>query len=131
MKPVAGAILLLIPASIPALAADMPTKAAVVSADNRWEAVFNSEVRYFTWTSSHGFPTTPSIAPQPQIAGPSKGSQVYVPYGLEITGRPTDDWKFEFLMRSGYFSSSQTTPVINAEASGVTDTTVASTVTYY
>jgi hypothetical protein len=114
-----------------AVAADMPTKAAAVSSDNRWEATFNSEVRYFTWTSSHGFPTTPSLAPQPQLPGPSKGSQVYVPYGLEIVGRPVDDWKLEFLVRSGYFSSSQSTPAVSASASGTTDTTFASTVTYY
>jgi ABC-type oligopeptide transport system substrate-binding subunit len=40
-----------------ALAADVPVKSIVQSIDQLWNISYNTEVRYFSWQNTRGFPT--------------------------------------------------------------------------
>ncbi|HUK08758.1 MAG TPA: hypothetical protein VLX09_12875 [Stellaceae bacterium] len=80
-----------------------------------WSNVFDTSARYYAWTNSTG----------------GSGSQIYVPFAVQTTGRPNDDWKLEFLVRSGYIWSRQSLNGVSATGSSVTDTTLGTTVTYY
>jgi hypothetical protein len=91
-----------------------PANAAQVIA-SRWTTEVNSDVRYYSWSNSLG----------------GKGAQLYAPVATQFTGRPNDDWKLEFLVRSGAIWSRQSTPTFSTEASSLTDTTVSSTATYF
>lgn len=113
--------------STPGLAADtpaMPVKAAVASADRTWSAAFETEVRWFSWNANRGFPTAASL-------NGGSGSQVYAPLSFQVAGKPWNDVKFEFLVRSGYVSSTQMTTDQSGAVSTPTDTTLTPTVTYY
>ncbi len=83
--------------------------------ETRWQSVFDTSARYYSWRNSNG----------------GSGSQVYVPYAVQGTGRPNDDWKVELLVRSGYLWSRQSFNSNSVEASSPTDTTLGTTVTYY
>lgn len=109
-------------ADIPAA---MPTKAVGRSADKIWTTTVNSEVRYASWRSTYGSPT--SIPP---LAGNGSGSQVYVPFSASVVGAPVSDWKFEFLARSGYVWARQNTRGLQGEVSTLTDTALSGTATY-
>ena len=100
--------------------------ATSVMSESRWTATFASEVRYFSWRSDRGFP--PRDAP-PDARG--SGSQWYIPFALQVIGRPNDDFKFELLGRGGWVNSRQSTPGFSGEVSTFTDTQVSTTVTYY
>ena len=78
-----------------------------------WETTFNTDARYFSWTSSRGFPATTTTS-----ASGGSGSQLYVPTAIGLNGRPNDDWKLEFLARSGVFWSRQSSAGMTGEASG-------------
>jgi len=107
----------------------MPVKAQVQSFDQRWQVTFNDEVQYYSWDSSQGYPHLPLQLPA-DPKGPGHGSQVYNPYGLQIDGKATDDLQVQFLVRSGYVWSSQTTGGVSTSASTPTDTTLGTTLTY-
>ena len=118
----------------PAAAADAatPTKApaaTATSSDSVWEATFNEETRYFSWHSTRGYPNTVT-APALPPTQPGSGWQLYVPVGLELVGRPNDDFKVELLTRSGYVRARQSTPGASGEVSTATDTSFTSKVTY-
>ncbi|HEY4404447.1 MAG TPA: hypothetical protein VGN55_07305 [Xanthobacteraceae bacterium] len=123
-------------AASPALAADaaMPTKApaktaTTTSSDGIWQFTYNEDTRYFSWTSTRGYPNTVTIPVLP-VRAPGSGSQLYVPVGMQLVGRPNDNYKVEFLSRSGYVSSRQSTPGANGDVSTTTDTSVTGKVTY-
>src|SRR5262249_36880598 len=84
------------------------------TAPARWVNTFDTSVRYYAWSNTIG----------------GSGSQLYVPYAAQTVGRPNDDWKIEFLIRSGYISSRQSANGASAEAESLTDTTLSSTFTY-
>lgn len=112
----------------PSLAADtspMPVKAAVQSADQAWAVSYNSEVRWFTWTNTRGFPTI--LAP---LSGDGRGSQLYIPMSLSVSGSPNPNWKLEFVLRGGYVSASQDTAGNRGSVSTTTDTQASGTATY-
>jgi hypothetical protein len=105
-------------------AADMPVKAtpaAVVS--QNWETTFASEVRYYSWRGDRGTPSTSSTAP-------GSGSQLYVPYALQIAGKPAEDFKLVLLGRSGWVRSKQSTAGLSGEVDTITDTVASATLTY-
>jgi len=87
----------------------------VLAQTPRWITVFDTSARYYGWSNSIG----------------GSGTQVYVPYAVQTTGRPNDDLKAEFLVRSGYIWSQQKSNGVTAVGQSLTDTTLASTVTYY
>lgn len=114
----------------PLFAADMATKAPPPpSSDNSWTTIFDSDVRYFSWTSSASYPPILGIAAG--TPGPGKGTLVYVPYALEVDGRPSPDLKLENLIRSGYISATQSSPAATGSFSSQTDTSISTKATYY
>jgi hypothetical protein len=112
-------------ASSAASAADLlPVKAspaAVVS--QAWEATLASEVRYYAWRGDRGSPSTSSTAS-------GSGSQLYVPYALQIAGNPTEDFTLVLLGRSGWVRSKQSTAGLAGEVETITDTVATATLTY-
>lgn len=103
-----------------AFAADIPVKAPPATAEPpRWEATLNTEVVYFSWDSSRGYP--PNIVFPPLPGGPGRGTMVYAPTALAINGRPTDDVRLEVLARTGYVWSRSVLPDRTGEASQQTD----------
>ena len=109
----------------PSSAADMPVKAVVQSIDQLWNISYNTEIRYFSWQNTRGFPT--NVAP---LAGTGHGTQVYAPMSLSLTGNPSPNWKYEFVLRGGYVSSSQTTNGERGSVDTFVDTQLSGTVTY-
>src|ERR1700743_2579971 len=107
------------------LAADMPVKAAVAAPDQSWGVSFNSEVRYFSWQNTRGFPA--DVAP---LVGTGHGAQVYIPMSLSVTANPSPNWKYDFVVRGGYVSGSQTTSGERGAVDTAVDTQISSTVTY-
>ena len=106
--------------------ANMPVKApapAVVAAQ-AWEVTVASEVRYYSWKSDRGFPTnTP-------VAAPGSGSQIYVPLAMQISGKPSPDYKVQFLVRSGWVHSHQSTAGLSGTVDTITDTVMSGSFTY-
>ncbi|MBX9840667.1 MAG: hypothetical protein K2Z80_02535 [Xanthobacteraceae bacterium] len=123
-----GATVLGVVFAVPsAWAADMPTKAppaapaeVVREASN---VQFASEARYYSWKGDRGSP--------PNFNGaPGSGSQWYVPFALQVTGKPVDVVKAQFLVRSGWVRSSQTTPGQSGTVETITDTVLSGSWTY-
>lgn len=115
----------------PTLAADLGVTPMAVKATpppgapSSWAVSFQSEVRWFSWENTRGYPT--SIAP---LSGNGKGTQLYMPMSLSVTGNPDSDWKLEFNLRGGYVSSNQATSGEHGSVSTPTDTQASGTVTY-
>ncbi len=94
------------------------------SADQRWQATINTETRYFTYSSNNPSPPTSTTAG-------GKGDQLYVPIAGQLIGRPSDDVKVEFMVRSAYVYARQKTNGVTGIYSGMTDTTLTGTMTYF
>jgi len=108
------------------LAADIPMKAPAAPAAvvaNAWSATFASEVRYYSWVGARGSPTTVNAAS-------GRGSQLYVPFALQLTGTPAEAVRVQFLARGGWVRSSQTTAGLSGTVETMTDTVLSGTVTY-
>lgn len=105
--------------------AAMPVKAAMQSADQLWLISYNSEVRYFSWQNTRGYPV--STAP---ISGSGHGWQTYAPMSLSLTGNPSPNWKYEFVLRGGFVSASQTTSGQRGTVDTMVDSQFSATVTY-
>ena len=131
MQRFGAALLGLISAASSAWAADMPVKAPVAPAQvvqNAWNVQFASEARYYSWTGDRGSP--PNISPPNSNTAPGSGSQWYVPVALQIAGKPNDVVKAQFLVRSGWVRSSQTTAGLSGAVETITDTVMSGTLTY-
>jgi hypothetical protein len=113
-----------------ASAADIPVKAPPVATVEppRWEAIFNTEVVYFSWDRSRGYP--PPVLTPLAPAGPSRGTMVYAPAALAINGLPTNDVRLEFLARTGYVWSRNVLPDTTGEASQQTDSLLGTKMTW-
>src|SRR5215470_6478316 len=115
------------------LAADipvsMPTKAppAVQESAQTWTVTVATEARYFSWSGNRGTPTT--IAPANNQG--ASGSELYVPYAVQLLGRPNNDWKISLLGRGGWVWARQNTAGLTGEVETTTDTIFNGTVTYY
>lgn len=107
-------------------AADMPVKAVAAAPDQSWSLSFNSEVRYFSWTNTRGFPTDVP----PRNGGNGHGTQVYIPMSMSLTVNPSPLWRYDFTVRGGYVSSSQTTPGERGRVDTPVDTQLNGTVTF-
>ena len=123
-----GVASVVIGALSPAFAADMPAVTAAPAEEKRWDILFNTEVRYFSSISNKS---------NPPVAGTvsrSRGDQVYIPYGFELNGRPSEDLKLDYVMRSGYIWSRQSINgpggTVTGESRGWTDTSFSGTATY-
>jgi hypothetical protein len=129
MQRLGAALLGLVAATSFAGAADMPTKAPAAPAQvvqDAWNVQFASEARYYSWKSDRGSP--PNVFP-PNTA-PGSGSQWYVPVALQVTGKPIDVVKAQFLVRSGWVRSSQSTAGLSGTVETITDTVMSGSWTY-
>lgn len=61
-----------------------------------WVTMINPEIRYVSWETRQSAVANPA---------PSKGSQVYVPFGVQISATPSEDLSFDALVRSGYVTT--------------------------
>jgi hypothetical protein len=83
-----------------------------------WTATLDSDIRYFVWRShrSDGFR--------------ARGSQVYIPFGLQLAGPLAPDLQLEFIGRGGWVHSRQSTTEGSGEVRTITDTVAAATFSY-
>jgi len=88
---------------------------SAANAPSRWQAAVDGSARYYSWSNSIG----------------GSGAQLYVPLAAQLSDRPNNEWKLDYLVRSGTIWARQTTSGVTAESSGLTDTTVSTTATYY
>lgn len=79
-----------------------------------WSTTVNADVRYYGWSSSLG----------------GSGAQLYMPIGVQLSGRPDPDWKLNFLVRGGSIWSRQSTATASSEIWTPTDTNFTPTATY-
>ena len=118
--------------AVPATASAQAASTKAQSDDKRWQVTFNEETRYISWTGTRGYPYDyASPVPGAPAFQSGHGTEIYTPFAFQFTGLPSDDWKFEFLTRSGYVSAHQTTNGLDGSVSTMTDTAVSGTVTYY
>lgn len=110
-----------------AYAADTSFKAssspAPAALNERWSAVFSSEARFYSWRSNRGSPTNVGDSS-------GSGSQLYIPYALQLVGSPNDSFKVELLGRGGWVHAKQTTLGVSGDVATITDTVASGTVTY-
>jgi hypothetical protein len=90
---------------------------------NAWNITAASEARYYSWTSDRGTPTTFNTAR-------GSGSEFYVPFAVQLTGKPTDDIKVQILGRGGWVHAHQSTAGLAGTVDTFTDTVVSGTFTY-
>ncbi len=105
-----------------------PENVTTQSADRVWTTVYNSDLRYYTFSGNRGFP-----APVNGVAGNfgrGGGSQFYMPMAFNIVGNPTEEFKIESTARAGIVSSQQNTRGLSGSYTGGTDTVWSGTVTY-
>lgn len=88
-----------------------------------WTVTSSTEVRLYSWRND----LTVSGAP---AGSGSKGSEIYIPYGLQVNGKLTDELELEVAGRGGWVKAKQSTIGLFGEISTLTDTTVSGTVTY-
>ena len=121
--------LLVLSASGAAVAQEQTTKelplpagqAKQQSEDRRWQITFDSEWRYFSTKDT-----------APGSSAYQKTRFTYLPIGLQFAAIPTDEWKVEISVRSGYIDLRQSASTgARAGYSGWTDTSVTGTITYY
>jgi hypothetical protein len=127
MQRLSAALLGLVSVASAAGAADMSTKAPPAApsevVQNTWNVQFASEARYYSWKGDRGSPPNFNTAP-------GSGSQWYVPVALQVTGKPSDVVKAQFLVRSGWVRSSQGTAGLSGTVETITDTVMSGTLTY-
>ena len=93
----------------------------------QWTGSVDIDFRYQTWSSSGGNPLMPPGLGQ----NGGTGWQLYTPIGLRVVGRPSDDFKVEWMLRGGWITGQQSSPGANFSFQIATDSTLSSTVTYY
>jgi hypothetical protein len=90
-----------------------------------WSVTQSTEVRYFSWQSNRGVPVG-----VPPASNGGNGAQLYVPYALQLVGRPHEDVKIELLGRGGWVWARQSTAGLTGEVATTTDTVASGTFTY-
>lgn len=100
-----------------------PAEPATFAQRAAWDVTVASDVRYYSWSGNRGTPSTASPYP-------GSGSQLYIPFALQVAGQPTPDWKVSVIGRGGWVHSKQTTPGLTGSVSTITDTVANGTVTY-
>ena len=108
-------------ADVPVMPVKATAPADVVA--QTWNVTVASEARYYAWKSDRGSPTTVNTAP-------GSGSQWYVPFALQVAGKPTEDFKVQFLARGGWVRSQQSTAGLSGTVETFTDTVMSGTITY-
>jgi len=93
------------------------------SFDQRWNLTVAGEARYYSWKGDRGTPSTSSTAR-------GGGSELYVPFAVQLAGQPTNDLKFSVLGRGGWVEAQQSTAGLSGKVATFTDTQVTTNLTY-
>lgn len=96
-------------------------QAASESFDKRWSIKFDSEIKY----------SATEIIGRTDAIGTVRSHVMQLPFGVALTGQPNDLWKIELGARGGYIESRQKSGTFDSRFTGMTDTTVSATTTYY
>ena len=103
-----------------ACAVDLPNELQAPT-DPLWMTVFSTEARYFSWRNNFTAPNG---------IGPGRGSEFYLPFAMQLTGKPLESWSADFTVRGGWVKAVQSTPGHSGEVQTTTDTVASGTVTY-
>jgi len=103
-----------------ACAVDLPNELQAPT-DPLWTTVFSTEARYFSWRNNFTAPNG---------IGPGRGSEFYLPFAMQLTGKPLESWSADFTVRGGWVKAVQSTPGHSGEVQTTTDTVASGTVTY-
>lgn len=90
-----------------------------------WTMTANADFRYFSFGGTKG-----QSASQAATGVRGSGEQFYLPYGLGLTGQPSDATRFDLTVRGGYVDSRQTTVGFTGAERTALDTQISATVTY-
>jgi hypothetical protein len=86
------------------------------------------EFRFYTFNSSRGTPAGTAGFVAGAVNG--SGSQLYIPVSLSAGYNSSPDMRYDFLVRSGYVYSRQTTAGFSGSLGTATDTSITGTATY-
>ncbi|MDO8423629.1 MAG: hypothetical protein Q7S99_15865 [Parvibaculum sp.] len=106
-----------------ALADDLSAIAVTDEASGQWAASFSSQVQYYSWESTSGYPAAPASTD-------GSGSQVYVPIALQLSHQAADVFNIELQIRSGYVYSRQSNNGVSSSTKGTTDTSLSTSLSY-
>lgn len=85
------------------------------SSDRKWTTTYSTETRYYSWRNNF-------IPPDRSGIGPGRGWEVYIPFAMQLTGKPVNDLSVDFVMRGGWVKAAQTTTGLSGEVATSTDT---------
>lgn len=108
---------------IPASERQTQQPPAQESSERKWTTTFSTETRYYSWRNNFVPPDTTGI-------GPGRGWEVYIPFAMQLTGKPVDDLSVDFVVRGGWVKAAQTTTGLAGEVATSTDTAVSVNTTY-
>ena len=91
--------------------------------EQKWTTTFSTETRYYSWRNNFVPPDTTGI-------GPGRGWEVYIPFAMQLTGKPVNDLSVDFVVRGGWVKAAQTTTGLAGEVATSTDTAVSFNTTY-
>lgn len=96
-------------------------QASTESFDKRWSVKFDSEIKY----------SVTDIIGRTDAIGTVHSHTLQLPFGIAVTGQPSDLLKIELGARSSHIESRQKSGTFDSRFTGTTDTTVTATTTYY
>lgn len=104
----------------------MPAKAVeVTQQSSNWTINYATDIRYFSWSGTRGFPSNSPLAAN------GRGTMIYAPMSLSLSGNVSPDFKLDLVARGGYVSAKQTTANETGSVSTPVDTQLSATGTYY
>ena len=93
------------------------------TSEQKWTTTFSTETRYYSWRNNFVPPDTSGI-------GPGRGWQVYIPFAMQLAGKPVNDLSVDLVVRGGWVKAAQTTTGLAGEVATSTDTAVSFNTTY-
>lgn len=96
---------------------------AASTAASAWNVTFASDVRYYSWEGDRGYPVNVKKST-------GSGSEVYTPLAMALTGKPSDDFSLQFMVRGGWVHAQQGTTGLSGSVDTATDTVASANVTY-
>lgn len=108
---------------IPAQQKQSQQAPAQEGSEQKWTTTFSTEIRYYSWRNNFVPPDTTGI-------GPGRGWEVYIPFAMQLTGKPVNDLSVDFVVRGGWVKAAQTTTGLAGEVATSTDTAVSFNTTY-
>src|SRR5689334_4482117 len=91
--------------------------------EQQWRTTFSTETRYYSWRNNFVPPDTSGI-------GPGRGWEVYIPFAMQLAGKPVNDLSIDLVVRGGWVKAVQTTVGLAGEVAASTDTGVSFSTAY-